>query len=161
MRGRGYGVAVGLVLCATASAEIYKCTDPATGQTTFSQTQCAVDAEAVTVDVTRPSQSAVADHNALWSGIIADQEQARRVREAELRAAQARRAAAAMNPPISSAEARNRRIRERKHIESLGPAVSKFSQGDYSSTMYRSGGTYTTIRREKGKITGESVYQTR
>jgi len=71
MRGMGYGVAIGLMLCATASAEIYKCTDPATGRTTFSQTQCAADAQAVDIHVHRPSEA-----EAQAARALADRQQA-------------------------------------------------------------------------------------
>lgn len=50
------------VLSGTAQAQVYKCTDPATGRVTFSQTQCATEAQAVDVDVHRPSAEQIDAH---------------------------------------------------------------------------------------------------
>lgn len=47
-------VTVGLMAAGLAQAEIYKCTD-AQGKVTFSQTQCAVDAVPVDMNVARPT----------------------------------------------------------------------------------------------------------
>ncbi|MCK7581717.1 MAG: DUF4124 domain-containing protein [Chromatiales bacterium] len=40
----------------SAAAQIYKCTDPATGKTTYSQTQCATNAALADIHVATPSE---------------------------------------------------------------------------------------------------------
>ncbi|NEV65293.1 DUF4124 domain-containing protein [Thiorhodococcus minor] len=95
------------------AAGLYKCTDPATGAVTFSQTQCAADAREVDVDVHQPSEDEIARHHQRlqagdrWMQRV-EQERAARARAraaaqleaaraAELAAVKAKRARAANN----------------------------------------------------------------
>lgn len=57
MRKTMHALAVIAALASTsAAAQIYKCTDPATGKTTYSQTQCATNAAPADIHVATPSE---------------------------------------------------------------------------------------------------------
>lgn len=73
---------IGLALAGSApAANVYKCTDPATGRTTISQFQCAPEASREAVSVARPSAQAVEESRQRWEAIGAEQDAARLQRE--------------------------------------------------------------------------------
>jgi len=53
---------IALLASGAAHGQMFKCTDPATGNITFSQTQCAVEAAPVEIDVYRPSAEQAEAH---------------------------------------------------------------------------------------------------
>lgn len=53
---RTTALSIALLAAGTAQAQIYKCTDPATGKTTYSQTQCNTTTDLVDLEVYRPSE---------------------------------------------------------------------------------------------------------
>lgn len=56
MRKTTLALATLAMLTGTAQAQIYKCTDPATGKTTYSQMQCATNAAPADIHVATPSE---------------------------------------------------------------------------------------------------------
>ena len=53
---------IALLASSAAHGQMFKCTDPATGRTIFSQTQCATEAQSIDVDVHRPSADQIEAH---------------------------------------------------------------------------------------------------
>lgn len=62
-------ILLSICLSTSASADMYKCVDPATGQTTFSQTRCAGAPARININVSRPSPESVAASAARQSAI--------------------------------------------------------------------------------------------